>query len=932
MYHICTVIMMTTTRYFLIAIIVILCTMTAYSQTIPVERVEGIPGAIVTGLAELTDKSIIVSTLDGIWQTNDRFKTWKKISPWSRDTLVYCVASGSNGEILAGTSIGLMRKASGNTEPWQLTKVNGLNPPVRYLKSYGSGLVFMGTKGKLFRSQNNGINWGPLADSLMKLRPSKQIGIAVLGQNNRIHIGQWYSDNGIHWKNTSKIQAGAYPLITSMYADAKGRVIISLRDTLSLNESVEMVEYSHNNGLAYSSRVLHATMSKDDKGNTVSSNDIWSTNSANNYFLRSSIIMFGDTVCIAKHALGLLYAKVSVYINPEISALRKNGNSFERIPVPYSSCILTLSDSTVLLGTYGGGIYESRSRGFNFRKTKFTAESPVVTSITRGSSSNSVQYVGTLDGLYKTVDGRKSWQRIDTSFLYGFRRLLPITDSFLISTTYNEVYIKTPSSAKWQRCDSCSGAFEMNIIGNDSVLYLIKRDISKPPVLFESLDKGKSWIYKYKFLNDDFLGTIFLDATTKSLYRFSSAGIISRSQNGGRTWTLHKNDTIQGVVYGLFKKNTTIYMKSYEGIYVYNLLTNTWASKSPVYTPANSTTIIGVNQQSDIYGLDKGNILKTESNKSSEKIAVPDIVFSLGIDSLSHLVYSTITGNVFVTKEPTVIVPTPTNSLPSDNTKNVGVSVKLEWEISKQIGNFEIQFSDDTTFTSDQTRIFSTTAKSYSVGNLLVDKVYKWRVRQVADNLKSPWSAPFSFSTIIPAPAKPDLLQPNNNAKDIVETQLFEWKTQPFATHYELQLAENTNFSTIIVRDTLEGKTTREISDLKESKVYYWRVRGINKGVIGAWSDTWSFTTQSPNGISEENNSVVQMNIINKRLLIDYHPYSQSMTGLRITDIRGKTVYSTLLERGQSSADIDLSAMSKGYYVIIFEGSTGTISRNIIVE
>lgn len=56
------------------------------------------------------------------------------------------------------------------------------------------------------------------------------------------------------------------------------------------------------------------------------------------------------------------------------------------------------------------------------------------------------------------------------------------------------------------------------------------------------------------------------------------------------------------------------------------------------------------------------------------------------------------------------------------------------------------------------------------------------------------------------------------------------------------------------------------------------------------------------------------------------------MTGLRSIDIRGKTVYSRFLEQGQSSADIDLSAMSKGYYVVILEGGTGTISRNIIVE
>ena len=933
---------MNTIRYFLIAIPMILCTMISYSQTIPVERVNGVPGAIVTGIAELKDKSIVVSTLDGIWQTNDRLKTWEKISTWSRDTMVYCVASGSNGEILAGTSIGLMRRASGNTQAWQLTKVNGLNPPVRYLKSYSSGLVFMGTKGKLFRSQNNGVNWTSLADSLMKVMRPNQIGIAVLGQNNRIHIGQWYSDNGIHWRNISKITAASYPLISGMYADAKGKVIINLRDSISFSQSSELIEYSHNNGLAYSSRVLHAKMSTDDKGNYVSYSNLFSAESVDNYMLRNPIIMFGDTVCIAKYGLGILYAKVSAFINPEISALKKNGNSFERIPIPYSSCILTLSDSTVLLGTYGGGIYESSSRGFNFKKTNFTAESPIVTSMTPGISSNAVQYVGTLDGLYQTFDGRKSWKRIDTSFRFGSSTLIPITDSFIIATTYNEVYIKTPSAAQWQRCDSCADYFQTSMCGNDSALYFIKPRDTKNSVLLESLDKGKSWTYQSIIPNNgsDFW-TMFFDTQTKSLYRFSSAGIISRSQNGGKTWTLHKNDTLYitisgkpvvASVYGIFKKNTSLYLRGSQGIYVYNILTNTWANKFPVYKPAYYSTISGVNQQSEMYGVDEGNIFKTESNKTSEKIAVPHIVYSLGIDSLSHLLYSTITGDIFVTKNPTVIVQTPIHSFPQDKTKNIGVSVKLEWDISKQIGNFELRFSDDTTFTSNQTQTFSTTAKSISVGNLLVDKTYYWQVRQVADNLKSPWSTPYSLSTIVPAPSKPDLLQPNNNAKDIVETQLFEWQSLPFATHYELQLAENNNFSTIIVQDSLEGKTTREITDLKKSMIYYWRVRGINKGVIGTWSDVWSFTTQSPSGIREDDNLGMSVTVQNSHVILHYGAYSQSVKGIRITDIRGKTILSQTIEQGQSSSDFDMSGMSKGYYVVILDTHTGSISRNVIVE
>lgn len=86
-------------------------------------------------------------------------------------------------------------------------------------------------------------------------------------------------------------------------------------------------------------------------------------------------------------------------------------------------------------------------------------------------------------------------------------------------------------------------------------------------------------------------------------------------------------------------------------------------------------------------------------------------------------------------------------------------------------------------------------------------------------------------------------------------------------------------------------------------------------------------------GVSNtNNNSSVQINIVNKRLRIDYQPYSQSITGLRITDICEKIVYSTIFEQVQSSANIDLSTMNKRYYVIILKSNTDTINRNIIVE
>jgi hypothetical protein len=67
-------------------------------------------------------------------------------------------------------------------------------------------------------------------------------------------------------------------------------------------------------------------------------------------------------------------------------------------------------------------------------------------------------------------------------------------------------------------------------------------------------------------------------------------------------------------------------------------------------------------------------------------------------------------------------------------------------------------------------------------------------------------------------------------------------------------------------------------------------------------------------------------------VILHYGAYSQSVKGIRITDIRGKTILSQTIEQGQSSSDFDMSGMSKGYYVVILDTHTGSISRNIIME
>ena len=81
---------------------------------------------------------------------------------------------------------------------------------------------------------------------------------------------------------------------------------------------------------------------------------------------------------------------------------------------------------------------------------------------------------------------------------------------------------------------------------------------------------------------------------------------------------------------------------------------------------------------------------------------------------------------------------------------------------------------------------------------------------------------------------------------------LFEWEQEPEAEHYEIQISENSNFTSTIVQADNQTLVYIEKDALDWDKTYYWRIRPVNNnGISGTWTDSYSFSTGSP--LSESN-------------------------------------------------------------------------------
>jgi hypothetical protein len=173
-------------------------------------------------------------------------------------------------------------------------------------------------------------------------------------------------------------------------------------------------------------------------------------------------------------------------------------------------------------------------------------------------------------------------------------------------------------------------------------------------------------------------------------------------------------------------------------------------------------------------------------------------------------------------------------------------SVTLEWERLDGARSYEVFiYSYCPTCPNNMVVFdnFTTSQTCIVVDGLTAGTTYYWKVRVAEGSpFLSKWSTLRSFDTALGS--VPYLCSPICGASDIVLTTNFSWDAVAGATSYEIQIATDEAFSSIVAEGTATVNAWVPASALDYSTVYYWRVRAVNDGVAGAWS-TCIFTTEN---------------------------------------------------------------------------------------
>lgn len=191
------------------------------------------------------------------------------------------------------------------------------------------------------------------------------------------------------------------------------------------------------------------------------------------------------------------------------------------------------------------------------------------------------------------------------------------------------------------------------------------------------------------------------------------------------------------------------------------------------------------------------------------------------------------------------VLAAPTLLAPASGTTGVLPPVTVSWSAVANAAGYTVQVSTSAVFaTTVQAITLSTTATTAKITGLVGSTTYYWRVRAYVTGASGPWSTAWSFTTaVIPTLTAPVLTVPANGATNVALPPHPAWHAVANAATYQIQVARVADFSALALNKEGLTATTVELPGLLAGTTYYWRVRASAPGVIGPWSDGWSFVT-----------------------------------------------------------------------------------------
>jgi hypothetical protein len=171
---------------------------------------------------------------------------------------------------------------------------------------------------------------------------------------------------------------------------------------------------------------------------------------------------------------------------------------------------------------------------------------------------------------------------------------------------------------------------------------------------------------------------------------------------------------------------------------------------------------------------------------------------------------------------------------------------------------------------------------------------------------------------VILPPTAPVLATPVDNAIGVPVSTSLSWVAVPGATTYRVQVSTSSTFTTSVVDDSTLTGTSRAVSGLANSTMYYWRVRAKNAAGFGAFSAARSFKTIGTTWVEHLEGDIPTECALTQNYPNPFNPSTTIQYDLAAPSHVTLEVYDALGQRAVKLVDEQQSA---GTYRVRWDGS-----------
>jgi len=490
------------------------------------------------------------------------------------------------------------------------------------------------------------------------------------------------------------------------------------------------------------------------------------------------------------------------------SILRYDGSNWERVyeATQYGSAIDLVavspeidSDDTVFLGlTSGPTIFFSEDNGDIFEETRNAPDDLVSLLIIDNETIIAGGVVGTTGTVWVTdIQGRRTWDEYEVATAAGdIVSLVANGDTLLAGDDESQIFISEDLGETWDEVGDL--AAEVSSTGDAYACF----DTDDPTTIYAASDDVIARFLDVGELDEDW--EVFdtdVDADADNDFN-DAVGILCED----------------GVVYA--------------------------ASDDAMVVDDAGAMMRCLNPLEDLDDVDLSEFEQVNAGLT----ATTDNFDSLDMTSGSIILwaYDISTATVW-TYTDTLTVPVvlvgPADGSSSERT----AYVTLAWTGLDNADSYEVLWDYDpdfiylpTTSTGGETTYLSVDT-SVDLGEIIY-----WKVRAEAPVL-SRWSDVWTFTVALGVGqwnpffgGVPEV--PYNGATNVPLTPTFAWNAADWATGYEFELADNSDFTSPIISTTVTTTVTASDVELDYSTTYYWRVRAVSASSQSAWG-VGTFTT-----------------------------------------------------------------------------------------